>query len=269
MPSSKSLHTKKWDDCVKKVKEKSPNVNPYAICSSSIKNAGLKKKHQKRKSKGYYSNRKKNENMITKFEDYNITEDATATLGNTGGMGNVVSANPSSVPGDVAGSSIGSGDIGTTLGTYTKTPLNLRKRKKKKKKKNLKTRENLSHEENKPYNQMYVVRFSDYKYTKNETSGSKVTYEMSGPPPKHLWRYKSDFINDMEDWGYKHTTLTKNTDMLIVESKDLDTLKTRKAKKYNIPIYTYEEAYNKKEKLYTKTIRKKHIGGIMKKLGEL
>ena len=42
-----------------------------------------------------------------------------ATLGNTGGMGNVVSAIPSSTPGDVAGSIPGSGDIGQGLGTFT------------------------------------------------------------------------------------------------------------------------------------------------------
>ena len=47
--------------------------------------------------------------MIIKFNIF--IENATATLGNTGGMGNIVSANPSSIPGDVAGSTIGSGDI--------------------------------------------------------------------------------------------------------------------------------------------------------------
>lgn len=61
-----------------------------------------------------------------------IKEDANATAGNTGGMGNVVAANPSSTPGDVAGSTIGSGDIGHSFGTYMKTAPNLKKKKMKK-----------------------------------------------------------------------------------------------------------------------------------------
>jgi len=40
-----------------------------------------------------------------------VNEDACVTLGNTGGMGAVVSSQPSSIPGDVAGSTRGSGDI--------------------------------------------------------------------------------------------------------------------------------------------------------------
>lgn len=65
-----------------------------------------------------------------------IEEDATATAGNTGGMGNVVSAQPSSIPGDVAGGTKGSGDIGSgkAWGPYMKTPAGMKKGKKKKKK---------------------------------------------------------------------------------------------------------------------------------------
>lgn len=78
MPGEKSKHISKWDRCVKKVKEKSPHINPYAICSSSIEDAGLKKKHQKRPKESYYSNRKrakkKNESMIISFTDF-ILED--------------------------------------------------------------------------------------------------------------------------------------------------------------------------------------------------
>jgi len=92
----------------------------------------------------------------------------------------------------------------------------------------------------------------------------KVTYEMSGPPPKWLWYHKADFESDMLKWGYSHTTLNKNTDMLIVESKDLGTLKCQKAEKYGIPIYTYKEAFDRKEKLYTRVIRKKRLDNINK-----
>ena len=38
----------------------------------------------------------------------------------SGGMGAIISAQPSSTPGDVAGSTVGSGDIGSGLGVYTK-----------------------------------------------------------------------------------------------------------------------------------------------------
>ncbi len=71
---------------------------------------------------------------IKKFEDF-INEDACATMGNTGGMGAVVSAQPSATPGDTNGSIPGSGDIGQGLGTaYTKPQLQLKKKKKKVKK---------------------------------------------------------------------------------------------------------------------------------------
>jgi hypothetical protein len=96
----------------------------------------------------------------------------------------------------------------------------------------------------------------------------KVTYEMSGHPPAWLWQYKSDFESDMLKWGYSHGTLNKNTDMLIVESKDLGTTKCQKAEKYGIPIYTYKEAFDKKEKLYTKVIRKKRLINLKNKSEE-
>lgn len=72
MPEDKSIHTEKWDKCVKK---KNPNVNPYAICSASIKNAGVKKSHQRKKKKDYYYSKKKKEKidenkLIIMFSDY-------------------------------------------------------------------------------------------------------------------------------------------------------------------------------------------------------
>jgi len=92
----------------------------------------------------------------------------------------------------------------------------------------------------------------------------KVTYEMSGPTPPYLWEHKADFEKDMLKWGYNHTTLTKNTDMLIVAKEDLGTLKCKKAEKYGIPIYTYEDAYQKKENLYTRIVRRKKWDNISK-----
>ena len=55
---------------------------------------------------------------------------STATLGNTGGMGDIVSAQPSNTPGDVAGSTKGSGDIArTALGPYSKIPIRKKNKK--------------------------------------------------------------------------------------------------------------------------------------------
>jgi hypothetical protein len=62
-----------------------------------------------------------------------LTEDAYATMGNTGGMGAIMSATPSSTPGDVAGSTPGSGDIGQALGICNKRGVNFKKRKRKNK----------------------------------------------------------------------------------------------------------------------------------------
>ena len=67
------------------------------------------------------------------------------------------------------------------------------------------------------------------------------TYECSGSP-KPVFPYKADFTHFMSENGFKKTTLSKKTDMLIVQYKGQGTLKEEKAKKYNIPIYTYREA---------------------------
>ena len=93
----------------------------------------------------------------------------------------------------------------------------------------------------------------------------KVTYEMTGPPPKSYWAHKADFEADMLKWGYTHTTLTKNTDMLIAADEDLGTLKCQKAEKFGIPIYSYKQAFEKKELLYKRVIRAKKIENLNKK----
>jgi len=77
------------------------------------------------------------------------------------------------------------------------------------------------------------------------------TFEMSGPPPHSMWRTKADFVADMEKIGYTHTTLNKETSMLITDVAG--TLKCEKARKYGIPIYSYEQAY----KMFSKKMRKR------------
>lgn len=54
---------------------------------------------------------------------------AFATNSTISGMGPIISAQPSSIPGDVAGSTKGSGDIGQFLGVYSKTPGGRKKKK--------------------------------------------------------------------------------------------------------------------------------------------
>lgn len=60
---------------------------------------------------------------------------AFATNSNTSGMGNVVSSQPSNIPGDVAGSTKGSGDVSKGyLGPYTKLRTSVKNKKGKKRK---------------------------------------------------------------------------------------------------------------------------------------
>ena len=96
-----------------------------------------------------------------------------------------------------------------------------------------------------------------------EAFKDKVTYEMSGSP-KPYWATKAEFVADMQEWGYSHTTLNKKTDMLIVPDTELGTLKCQKAEKYGIPIHTYKKAFDQKERLYKRVVRKKKIGEIEK-----
>lgn len=95
----------------------------------------------------------------------------------------------------------------------------------------------------------------------SEDYKDKVTYEMSGSP-RPFFDYKDDFIRQMNNWGYVHTTLNKHTDMLIVANEDLGTLKCQKAEKYGIPIYTYEEAFQRKENLYKRVVRGKKLNNL-------
>lgn len=95
----------------------------------------------------------------------------------------------------------------------------------------------------------------------------KVTYCLTGSP-RPFWSIKENFKYDMKKWGFEYTSLTKNTDMLIASDKDIGTLKWKKAEKYGIPIYTYSEAFDRKEKLYLRITRKNKVKDLMNKLGE-
>jgi hypothetical protein len=202
---------------------------------------------------------------MKKFKEF-IKEDATTTAGNTCGMGGVVAASPSSTPGDVAGSTIGSGDIGAKIGgAYTKktgVPIgkNLLKKKKSKSPKNITSFANFNpmKEEIDNFTARYYDDFDDEEEKANEYDlqefnpknrkiqlfeafEDNITYEMSGSPSPYF-KTKAEFVKAMQECGYEHTTLTKKTNMLICSTEDLGTLKFKKAQKYGIPIYTYEQA---------------------------
>lgn len=90
---------------------------------------------------------------------------AFATNSNTAGMGAIKSSQPSNIPGDVAGSTPGSGDIGgKPFGAFTKTPAG-RKRKKRKDKKNRDYTKAGEHIDN----------FYTTKYTESHTNGEMIT----------------------------------------------------------------------------------------------
>jgi len=103
---------------------------------------------------------------LKKFgEDYLKENDgggvSVATLGNTGGMGNVVAPQPSSTPGDVAGSTKGSGDL-PAYDMGNRFDFIKRKKKKKKKKKKLDLGED--------YRNMYITKFSDWNYPEKKSN---------------------------------------------------------------------------------------------------
>lgn len=84
---------------------------------------------------------------------------AFSTNSSISGMGSIISAQPSSIPGDVAGSTKGSGDIGQVLGVYSKTGAGRKNRNKKSKKR------------------QYAINKIDKLYTTNYAqsgSGSKI-----------------------------------------------------------------------------------------------
>jgi hypothetical protein len=75
-----------------------------------------------------------NENLMT-FDEFHLNEEggvATATLGNTSGMGAVVAPTVSAIPGDVSGSISGSGDLPAYDKNISKI-INIKSKKKKKK----------------------------------------------------------------------------------------------------------------------------------------
>lgn len=69
---------------------------------------------------------------------------------------------------------------------------------------------------------------------------SLITFEMSGEPVPFR-QTKKDFYLSIKNFGYEHTSLTKDTKLLIVNDLSSSTGKIKKAKKYNTLIKTYEQ----------------------------
>ena len=126
------------------------------------------KKHSENNSEKEEKEVKEITESVILYDDFIIEGDgggvAYATAGSSAGMGAIVAPQPSSIPGDVAGSTIGSGDraaydMGSHFG-FNKDDNPLKKKKKKKKsKKSTKTR-HMSTESSKE--EMYVTSFTDW-----------------------------------------------------------------------------------------------------------
>jgi len=100
-------HVKKWDRCFDKLKKEKGESGAAAICSSSIKNAGLKAKDQKRDKKDYYANKKraKNENIVQRFNDFTMNESEDSFQGGGAYPG-------PNITNKIAGQLVGSGSDG-------------------------------------------------------------------------------------------------------------------------------------------------------------
>lgn len=113
--------------------------------------------------------------MIKKFEEFLNEEMAMATAGNTGGMGAVTAPIPSSTPGDVAGSTPGSGDLPAhDMGKSFKSfPYEKKKDKKKKDKKKDKKKKKRKVEK---FESMYITKYTDWDYPKESKINEDIEY---------------------------------------------------------------------------------------------
>jgi NAD-dependent DNA ligase (contains BRCT domain type II) len=75
-------------------------------------------------------------------------------------------------------------------------------------------------------------------------SENNISYEMSGDPPSNIAITKEKYVELIKKINPNliRTTLTKNTDYLIVDSLESNSTKVQKARKYNVSIITYENA---------------------------
>lgn len=123
---------------------------------------------------------------------------AFATNSNTAGMGDIISPQPSSIPGDVRGGTKGSGDIGHNIGTFSKLFPKKKKKKNKKDRKYTKAAENID--------QYYTT-----KYTETYSNGKIITnWNVFTESKKYEGTVKIGglYAFDLEEKGNYNQTLT-------------------------------------------------------------
>jgi len=165
---------------------------------------------------------------IKRYNDF-INEEgmAMATAGNTGGMGAVVTPQPSSTPGDVAGSIKGSGDLpaGSSTHQVSKDEKKKKKDKPKSKRKSKKSKKESYESEDK--STMYISKYTDWDYPKesmNEDYFLK-TFENYFSEPNYTWgdeNIKSNIENE-SDFNTQFHEIKKDINMIDgVVSVDMD-----------------------------------------------
>jgi hypothetical protein len=163
---------------------------------------------------------------IKKFTDYKLFEDgegggvASATLGNTGGMGAIVAPIASSIPGDVAGSTRGSGDLPAyDMGDHFGTMPYKRKKKKKKQKNTSKE----SRYSGNNYDNMYVTKYTDWtnKHGLNESFkiGDNVT-KIMGVNSNEIGTIINPSIENLKKSGNYYGQFDKSTELLVSWTSD-------------------------------------------------
>lgn len=150
-----------------------------------------------------------------------------STNSNTSGMGAIVSAQPSSIPGDVAGSTIGSGDIGSRGGTFTKLAGSTSRKKKKDKRKRktakkAKTIDKLfaPNYTSKISENTVVKKFSDFDdiEKKKEYITLNNHYKTKPDEQELLWNFISD--NDYYNDGLKIINIKVNDIIKLYNNGD-------------------------------------------------
>jgi len=67
-----------------------------------------------------------------------------------------------------------------------------------------------------------------------------ITFEMTGSPAPHRGT-KDDFYLSIKKFGYEHTSLTKDTKLLITDDLTSNTGKMKKAQKFGTKVMTYKQ----------------------------
>lgn len=81
--------------------------------------------------------------------------------------------------------------------------------------------------------------------SKPKVNAMSRTYEMTGSPKGAGWKVKDHFVADAENAGFKHSSLTAKTDLLITDSYSSNSGKMDKARKFGIEIITYDDFKSK------------------------